>query len=193
MIIGVGDDGSVKISASAYVKAKVEFYLPKPLAEYPRFDTPSSPQLSKAGALIYAPLCGRPGESFAIGILARALTFPTPEIDEHANRVLAHMAQTADEGLRCRTAPSGSIATISLSSTEAEIIAASHTAAEVIYLCGLLAETGHAQGSPTPLYVDNSEAVERSNERRFCQRSRQVDRRDLRCASTWRTGASRCA
>eukprot|EP00965_Chrysotila_dentata_P067131 2222029-Pleurochrysis_carterae.AAC.1 len=49
--------------------------------------------------LIYAPRCGRPGESFAISILARALTFPTPEMDEHANRVLAYMAQTADEGI----------------------------------------------------------------------------------------------
>eukprot|EP00965_Chrysotila_dentata_P086341 2848726-Pleurochrysis_carterae.AAC.1 len=89
MNIVIGDDGSVKVSASAYVKAKAEFYLPKPLAEYPRFDTPSSPQLvknyetaaqkghsvdpafpkkyqSKVGALIYAPPCGRPGESFAI-------------------------------------------------------------------------------------------------------------------------------
>eukprot|EP00965_Chrysotila_dentata_P140426 4642272-Pleurochrysis_carterae.AAC.1 len=47
MNIDIGDDGSVKVSASAYVKAKAEFYLPKPLAEYPRFDTPSSPQLVK--------------------------------------------------------------------------------------------------------------------------------------------------
>eukprot|EP00965_Chrysotila_dentata_P109136 3606291-Pleurochrysis_carterae.AAC.1 len=47
---------------------------------------------------------------------------------------------------------------ISLSSTEAEIIAASQTAAEVIYLRGLLAEMGHAQNDPTPLYVDNSGA-----------------------------------
>eukprot|EP00965_Chrysotila_dentata_P112854 3728834-Pleurochrysis_carterae.AAC.3 len=103
------------------LKAKAELYLPKPLAEYPRFDTTSSPQLvkdyetaarkehqvdpafqkryqSKVGALIYAPPCRRPGDSFAIGILARALTFPTAEMDKHANRVLAYMAQTADEG-----------------------------------------------------------------------------------------------
>eukprot|EP00965_Chrysotila_dentata_P015282 505388-Pleurochrysis_carterae.AAC.1 len=45
MNIDIGDDGSVKVSASAYVKAKAEFYLPKPLAKCPRFDTPSSPQL----------------------------------------------------------------------------------------------------------------------------------------------------
>eukprot|EP00965_Chrysotila_dentata_P104762 3460347-Pleurochrysis_carterae.AAC.2 len=65
-------------------------------------DTPSTPQLvkdyeiavrkehyvnptfqkndqSKVGALIYAPTCGRPGETFAIGILARALTFDSYE------------------------------------------------------------------------------------------------------------------
>eukprot|EP00965_Chrysotila_dentata_P149427 4934916-Pleurochrysis_carterae.AAC.1 len=87
-------DGGVKIYASAYVKAKAETYLPKPFAEYPIYDTPLAPQLvkdydiaarkehyvdlafqknyqsnNKVGALIYAPPCGRPGESYAIGIL----------------------------------------------------------------------------------------------------------------------------
>eukprot|EP00965_Chrysotila_dentata_P105567 3486505-Pleurochrysis_carterae.AAC.1 len=107
----MGDDGSVKISASAYVKAKAETYLPKALDEYPVYDTPSStPQLvkdygiaarkkhyvdsifqknyqSKVGALICdAPPCGRPGETFAIGIMARAFTFPTAAMNQHANR-----------------------------------------------------------------------------------------------------------
>eukprot|EP00965_Chrysotila_dentata_P175829 5803978-Pleurochrysis_carterae.AAC.1 len=44
----MANNGDVKISAAAYVKAKAEFfYLPKPLAENPRFETPSSPQLVK--------------------------------------------------------------------------------------------------------------------------------------------------
>eukprot|EP00965_Chrysotila_dentata_P013031 430231-Pleurochrysis_carterae.AAC.1 len=96
MNIDMHKDGGVKISVSAYVKAKAETYLPKPLANYPIYETPSTPQLvkdyeiaareehdvdpafqkkyqSKVGALIYAPPCGRPGESFTIGILARAL------------------------------------------------------------------------------------------------------------------------
>ena len=82
---------------------------------------------------------------------------------------------------------------ISLSSTEAEIVAASHTAAEVIYLRGLLAEMGREEAQATPMYVDNSGAVELSKERRSCQRSRHVDRRDLKFESTWRTATSRCA
>eukprot|EP00965_Chrysotila_dentata_P146496 4836812-Pleurochrysis_carterae.AAC.1 len=52
---------------------------------------------------------------------------------------------------------------ISMSSTEAEIVAASHTAAEVIYLRGLLAEMGREETQATPMYVDNSGAVERSS------------------------------
>eukprot|EP00965_Chrysotila_dentata_P152813 5050801-Pleurochrysis_carterae.AAC.1 len=90
------------------------------------YDTPSTPQLVKdyeiaarkehyvdpafqkhyqfkVGALIYAPQCGRPGESFTIGILARALTFPTQLMDDHASRVLAYMAQHADEGIEFKT------------------------------------------------------------------------------------------
>eukprot|EP00965_Chrysotila_dentata_P152100 5025858-Pleurochrysis_carterae.AAC.1 len=58
---------------------------------------------SKVGALIYAPPCGRSGESYTIGILARALTFPTKAMDDHANRVLAYMAQNADEGIEFKT------------------------------------------------------------------------------------------
>eukprot|EP00965_Chrysotila_dentata_P066759 2210125-Pleurochrysis_carterae.AAC.1 len=72
---------------------------------------------------------------------------------------------------------------ISLSSTEAteaEIVAASHTAAEVIYLRGLLAEMGQEEARATLMYLDNSGAVELSKERRSCQRLRHVDRRDLK-------------
>eukprot|EP00965_Chrysotila_dentata_P119903 3965340-Pleurochrysis_carterae.AAC.1 len=43
--IDMRKDGGVKISASAYVKAKAETYLPKPLADYPIYETPSTPQL----------------------------------------------------------------------------------------------------------------------------------------------------
>eukprot|EP00965_Chrysotila_dentata_P137366 4543900-Pleurochrysis_carterae.AAC.1 len=56
----------------------------------------------------------------------------------------------------------------SLSSTKAEIIAASHTAAGVIYLRGLLAEMGRKEVRATPIYVDNSGAEELSKERRSC-------------------------
>eukprot|EP00965_Chrysotila_dentata_P019885 658578-Pleurochrysis_carterae.AAC.1 len=47
MNIDLGNDGSVKVSPAAYVKAKAEFYLPKLLAEYPRIEAPSTPQLVK--------------------------------------------------------------------------------------------------------------------------------------------------
>eukprot|EP00965_Chrysotila_dentata_P143343 4736056-Pleurochrysis_carterae.AAC.1 len=39
---------------------------------------------------------------------------------------------------------------------------------------------GHAQEHPTPLNKDNSGAVELSKERRSCQRSQHVDRRNLK-------------
>eukprot|EP00965_Chrysotila_dentata_P100678 3326621-Pleurochrysis_carterae.AAC.6 len=55
---------------------------------------------------------------------------------------------------------------ISLSSSETEIVAASLTAVEVFYLRGSLAEIGREQLRATPMYVDNSGAVELSNSRR---------------------------
>eukprot|EP00965_Chrysotila_dentata_P105772 3494333-Pleurochrysis_carterae.AAC.1 len=39
---------------------------------------------------------------------------------------------------------------------------------------------GREEAQATLLYVDNSGAVELSRERRSCQRSRHVDRRDLK-------------
>eukprot|EP00965_Chrysotila_dentata_P087968 2904220-Pleurochrysis_carterae.AAC.1 len=39
---------------------------------------------------------------------------------------------------------------------------------------------GREEAQATPMYVDTSEAVELSKERRSCQRSRHVDRRDLK-------------
>eukprot|EP00965_Chrysotila_dentata_P224599 6194274-Pleurochrysis_carterae.AAC.1 len=59
---------------------------------------------------------------------------------------------------------------ISLSSTEAEIVAAFHTAAEVICLRGLFAEMGRGEARATQMYVDNAGAVELLKERRSCQR-----------------------
>ena len=66
---------------------------------------------------------------------------------------------------------------ITMSSTEAEIVAASACALEVMYVRALLAELGMEQRLPTKLYVDNSGAVELSRDRKSCHRSRHVDRR----------------
>ena len=66
---------------------------------------------------------------------------------------------------------------MSMSSTEAEIIAASTCALEVVHTRALLNEMGLPQLSPTKLYVDNSGAVELARDRKSCHRSRHVDRR----------------
>eukprot|EP00965_Chrysotila_dentata_P100787 3329511-Pleurochrysis_carterae.AAC.3 len=88
MKIDMRDDGGIELSASAYVKAKAEYFLPKPLAEYPIYETPPTTQRvkdceiaarkehtigtqlqkryqSKVAALIYATPCGQPGEAYA--------------------------------------------------------------------------------------------------------------------------------
>ena len=147
-----------------------------------------------------------------IGLLARALTFPTPEMNVLADEAMVYMAQTADlamtidgnaDGGDTLVAESDSdwsvghsttgfalmlagVAIvysskrqpcIALSSTEAEIIAASACACEVIFVRSLLAEMGLPQEQPTTLRVDNSGAVELSRDRKSRHRSRHVDRR----------------
>ena len=67
-------------------------------------------------------------------------------------------------------------ACIAMSSTEAEIIAASACAVEAVHARRLLADMGLPQEA-TPVYVDNSGAVELARDRKSCHRSRHVDRR----------------
>ena len=68
---------------------------------------------------------------------------------------------------------------IALSTTEAEIMAASMAAAEISYFRGLLYELGH-ELNPTVLYVDNQGAVDLSRDMKSCQRSRHIERRYLK-------------
>ena len=69
---------------------------------------------------------------------------------------------------------------IALSSTEAEIYAASQAGAEIVYHRGLLREMGADVSMPTKLYVDNRGAIELSKDARSCQRSRHIERRYLK-------------
>eukprot|EP00966_Prymnesium_polylepis_P317663 7339140-Prymnesium_polylepis.1 len=69
---------------------------------------------------------------------------------------------------------------IALSSTEAEIMAASLAAAEILFLRGLLREMGADVGEPTVLYVDNQGAEALAKDRRSCHRSRHIERRYLK-------------
>eukprot|EP00965_Chrysotila_dentata_P111314 3680542-Pleurochrysis_carterae.AAC.2 len=113
--IDIGASGHVKISASAYIKAKAKYYLPiTVVAEYPRYDSPASPQLvkdyetaarkghtvdpvlqkkflsSKVGALTHAPPpMQTTGQYLRYRHSGASATFPTKEMDEHADRVLA--------------------------------------------------------------------------------------------------------
>ena len=63
-----------------------------------------------------------------------------------------------------------------MSSTEAEIIAASACAIELVHFRRLAEEMGLPQ-DVTTLKVDNSGAVELARDRKSCHRSRHVDRR----------------
>ena len=69
---------------------------------------------------------------------------------------------------------------ISLSSTEAEIMAASLAAQEAIFHRSLFAEMGFDMSEPTTLWVDNMGAVECTQRRESLSRSRHIERRYLK-------------
>ena len=122
-------DGSVELSSKAYIESLVDKYLPEPLSSYPSASAPASDDLRKAyqraleahrarshgesvdpiiqkpyaslvGAMIYAVPGVRIAEAQAVGMLARALTFPTSELMKCAIRVLVHLGRTSHESLR---------------------------------------------------------------------------------------------
>ena len=66
---------------------------------------------------------------------------------------------------------------IAMSSTEAEIIAASKCAMELVWCVGLFTEMGRSINLPVKLHVDNSGAVALAKDRKSCNKSRHIDRR----------------
>ena len=51
------------------------------------------------GALLYAAPCARPDVNQTVSLLARALTFPTPELMRCAERALLYLAHTSELGM----------------------------------------------------------------------------------------------
>jgi len=75
----------------------------------------------------------------------------------------------------CVTWSSKRQVSVSLSTTEAEFIAASEATKEAIWLRKLLAELGHECIEPTELYIDNQSAIKLSRNPEFHRRSKHID------------------
>ena len=71
-------------------------------------------------------------------------------------------------------------ASIALSSTEAEIMAASLAALEAIFLRGLLSEVGCEQREPTTIGIDNQGAIALSKNYISNSRTKHIERRHLK-------------
>mgnify|MGYP001164178445 CR=1 FL=1 len=110
------------LSAKTYIRSMLKKYLPDYDSTRPHYTTPTDSKLDQAyeealekppplspkecteygslvGALIYSVPCGRPDVAYAVGILARCLTFPTVKLMQCAQRVLVYLAQNEQDGL----------------------------------------------------------------------------------------------
>lgn len=70
--------------------------------------------------------------------------------------------------------------TIAMSSTEAEIMAASQACLEAIYLRALLSDLGCAPTKPTDLFVDNKGVIDMSRDYISNERTKHIERRHLK-------------
>ena len=98
--------------------------------------------------------------------------------DWHTNHSTTGVVHTLDG--RSVHASSKRQKSVALSSTEAEIMAASVAGAEIMYMRGLLEDMGLDMEAPTTLWVDNSGAVELAARRESSLRSRHIERRYLK-------------
>ena len=197
--------------------------LPRFVAEAARIrETPSHGLLkayqSLIGSLMYAATSVRLDIAYAVGMLARAMTYPTEELRKRALRVIVYLAETPDLGFtfRFRGAPRGRdpglsafsdsdwttessttgviirfdgtpVAWISrrqsciaMSSMEAEIMAMSTAALEIVHHRELAAEMGLPQTEATPLYGDNTAAIDVAHDAMHRGRAMHIERRHLK-------------
>ena len=64
---------------------------------------------------------------------------------------------------------------VSKSSTEAEYCAMSTACSEIVWLCGLLEELGFPHTTSTPLYVDNTSAIQIATNPVFHERTKHIE------------------
>ena len=64
---------------------------------------------------------------------------------------------------------------VALSSAEAEYIAATHAAKEILWLRALLTELGRPPTGPTTLHVDNQSAIAIAKDPKFHARTKHID------------------
>ena len=179
---------------------------------------------SLVGALMYAASATRPDVAFAVGMLARAMTFPTQELWQDATRVLVYLAGHREGGISfpigadgvdgrpgplaqpqlsglsdsdwsVRVSTTGICiffgeaivawvskrqACIALSSCEAEIMAASTAAIELVFMRNVLEELRLPADDATRLGVDNSGAVDIAHDPMHRGRTMHIERRHLK-------------
>ena len=119
MDISIGD-GWVKICSTTYIKGLCKRWLDGNVQDYDQVYTPADTHLlefyetalltkgdgfneteyrSLVGGLMWPAPTTRPDCLFCVGVLARALTFPTFDLFKCAKRVLIFMGQTANYGI----------------------------------------------------------------------------------------------
>ena len=118
-----------------------------------------------------------PSPSVCVTSAARHSTFtacPTPTGRKSTSGYVIFLAKAAIAWLSKRQV------SIAMSSTEAELMAASLAALEFVFICNLLADLGFVQDRPPVLMVDNKGVVDMSEDYVSNNRTKHIERRHLK-------------
>eukprot|EP00965_Chrysotila_dentata_P007619 248235-Pleurochrysis_carterae.AAC.1 len=138
--------------------------------------------MSLVGALLYCSTQTRPDVAYAVGMLCRAMSCPTPELLDAARRVLMATRHSTSGyvflyGQAAVSWASKKQPTVALSSCEAEIVAASEATKEAVHLRALFSELGLPADAQTPLSMDNMSAIDLAYNPEHDARTKHIDRR----------------
>ncbi|KAH9681198.1 hypothetical protein KPL71_026879 [Citrus sinensis] len=125
---------------------------------------------SLVGSLCYL-TCTRPNILYVVGLVSRYMENPKTTHFKAAKRILRYIKDTAFTWMSKKQP------IVTLSTCEAEYVAATSSVCHAIWLRNLLKELGLPQEEPTEICVDNKSAIALSKNPVFHDRSKHIDTR----------------
>ncbi|MCO5556931.1 hypothetical protein L7F22_010486 [Adiantum nelumboides] len=130
------------------------------------------PYASACGSLMYAMVATRPDIAYAVGVVSRFMSNPGKKHWEAVKGVLRYLNGTKDSGAISWLSRLQSCVT--LSTTEAEYVAASEACKEAIWLTCLVGDLGIVREIPV-LHCDSQSAIQLARNPVFHAKTKHVD------------------
>ncbi|CAF4808934.1 unnamed protein product [Pieris macdunnoughi] len=193
MLIEREEDGSIHLSQNLYAESLLQkFNMAKanavstPIEKYVQLEEKtglrtSAPYREAVGCLMYLAVATRPDIAFAISYASQFLENPEEVHWLLVKRILRYIKGSSSVGIRYEAGSGGPISwasrrqeCVSISTTEAEYVAAGEAARESVWLARLFTEVSPLDNVPV-LFVDNQSAIKLAKNHEFHKRTKHIE------------------